>query len=112
MAESMFNLTNRIEAVDKVSLYLDEKGVEHTIGGYDPDTVGRHPIQPYHVPPEPSDQPCYVLECIPQKFWERVVRIGLEEIATKRNCKLGYLWREFVDHHNDDMKIVLYVVNK
>lgn len=111
MVEPAHNFSGRVKANDFITRYLDEKGVDYVHGGVDlsrPDL----PVFPYNVPPEPSDHPCYVLECIPQKFWERVVRIGLEEIVKRHNCKLAYCWREFVDHHNDDMKIVLYVVNK
>lgn len=105
--DTLSSYRDLIKCSEEVSLYLDEKGVDCTMRGYDFDTLGGH-----HISVRPSHQLCYELNCISREFWERVVRIGLEEIATKRNCKLNYLWRKFMDYHNGNMTIVFYVVNK
>jgi len=108
MSEDMNGFMERIYCDADLTTYLDEKLVDYSKGGFDP-TLDE---PTYIIPPEPMHRACFIINRIPQKFWERVVRVGLEHIVAKYDCELKYRWREFISETNDDMHLVFYVVNK
>jgi hypothetical protein len=107
MPEKIAGMGDRIRCSGELVQYLDDKGIEYRMGSF-----GEHSDAIYHHPPHINEESCFIVDYVVRKYWNGVVRRGLDEIASKYNCELLRRSVERVDESVPALEIVFHVVNK